>query len=155
MVFQRPATSHTQALGTIHMTTKLLKCLTILIFASCEQNGKLPESFKIGLIDFSVSKSRITQQIESGKTLEFGTLWSGFNKINTKSNQDTLIVDVNVELSTTLNYDGGFEVARDTLFLYAKRLERTDIKETVHSTLIYKILLKGQTYKEIEFKETN
>jgi hypothetical protein len=64
-------------------------------------------------------------------------------------------VDVNVEILTPLNYDGGFEVARDTLFLYAKRLDKPDTKETVHSTLTYKILSKGLTYNEVEFKETN
>jgi len=130
----------------------------ILSFASCGQNDKLHDSFKIGLVDFSVSKSRITKLLENDKTLEsleFGGLWNGFNKINVKTTSDTIYVDVNVELSTPLNYDGGFEVAHDTLFLYAKRLEKIDTKKTVHSTLKYIILSKGLTFKEVEFKETN
>lgn len=93
--------------------------------------------------------------MEGNKPLDFGALWVGLNKINVNTNKDTLIIDVNVELSIPLNYDGGFEVIRDTLFLYANRLGKANSKETVHSTLTYKILSKVLTYKEIEFKETN
>lgn len=137
------------------MKTKLLKLIIILSLTSCGHGEKLPDKFKIGLIDFKVKKSAAIEQIESGKTLDFGALWVGFNRINAKGNQDTLIFDVNVNLSISLNYDGGFEVVRDTLFLYAKRLDITNSKETVHSTLTYKILSKGLTYREIVFKEAN
>lgn len=137
------------------MMAKFLILNAILAFLSCRQIDKLPDKFKDGLLDFSVNKSRIIQQIEKGKPLEFGELWTGFNKINVKTSQDTLIIDVNVELLTPLNYDGGYEVAGDTLFLYAKRIDKTDSKETVHSTLTYKILSKGLTYNEVDFKPLN
>ena len=121
--------------------------------ASCGQGDNLPDKFKAGLFEFRVNKSKVSEQIAGDKPLDFGALWVGFNKINARQSQDTLILDVNIELSTPLNYEGGFEVTRDTLFLYARRLNKTDTKETVHSTLTYKISSKGLTYKEIEFKE--
>ena len=136
------------------MTTKLLQLIIILSLTSCGQGDKPPDKFKAGLLDFKVKKSEVSEQLEGNKPLDFGALWVGFNRINANTNHDTLIIDVNVNLSTSLNYDGGFEVVHDTLFLYAKRLDKTHSKKTVHSTLTYKIVSKGLTYKKIEFKET-
>jgi hypothetical protein len=135
------------------MTIKFFIPIVILAFASCRQSDKLSDKFKTGLINFSVSKSHVTQQLENDMPLEFGALWMGFNKINVRTNHDTLIADVNVELSTSLNYDGGFELIGDTLFLYAKCLDNEQNKKTVHSTLNYKISSTGLQYKEIDFKE--
>ena len=134
------------------MATKLFKLIIIVAFASCGQSDKLSGKFKTGLLDFSVNKSNVLRQLENGETSEFGALWTGLNKINVRTSHATLIVDVNVELSPSLDYDGGFELARDTLFLYAKRLDQTDTIETVHSTLSYKISAYGLKYKEIYFK---
>ena len=131
---------------------------TIFYLVSCGQNNKLSDDLKKGLLAFDVNHSAITEQLadtvpRTDKNL--GLLWGGLNEINAKKNQDTLLVDVNIDLSTPLKYDGGFEVIRDTLFLYAKQLDKTDNKELVHSTLTYKILSKGLTYSEIAFKEAN
>lgn len=135
---------------------RLLTILNILLLPSCSSKDNLPNDLKQGLLDFSVNKSIVTRQLEdttNGKTMESVSLWVGFNKLNARVNLDTLFVDVNVELSSTLNYDGGIDFVRDTLFLYAKNLDKMPTKETVHSTLTYKISTQGRTYKEIEFKE--
>lgn len=137
------------------MMTKIFILITVLALASCWQDARLPDKFKTGLLDFKVKKSTAIEQIENGNLLDMGALWTGFNRMNIRTNQDTLTIDVNIELSTPLNYDGGYEVARDTLFLFAKRLDKADAKENIHSTLTYKISSKGLTYKEIEFKELN
>src|ERR1043165_8348069 len=100
------------------MTTRPFQIFIILAFTSCGRGDKLPDKYKTGLIDFNTSISKVTQQVEKGETLEFGSLWSGFNKINATTNVDTLILQVNTELSKSSTYDGGFEVVRDTLFLY-------------------------------------
>ena len=138
------------------MTIKDLTLILITLLTACRDNSRLPDSLKKGLLDFSLSESSVTRQLSdtaNNKTLDLGALWTGLNKINARTSHDTLIVDVNIELPRTANYDGGIEFVNDTLFLYAKRLDQIDIKETVHSTLTYKISTNGQLYKEIEFKE--
>ncbi len=126
--------------------------LIFLLFISCETKDKLPKNLKIGLVEFYVKESLISQQLKVGKNLDLGSLWINFNQINFKLRTDTLIFDVNVELNTLLIYDGEFEIIQDTLFLYAKSLEKTDEIKTTHSTVTYKILSNGLNFREVKFK---
>lgn len=134
---------------------KLFKSIIIILFLiSCEYNNKVPDKFKKDLLDFNIYEwDGTVKDTSQGKSIEFGMLWSGFNKINTYLIGDTLFINVNTPLSKPLIYDGGCEYLKDTLFLYAKKLENKESKDTVHSNLYYKIFVKGRTYKEIEFKE--
>ncbi|MES2655871.1 MAG: hypothetical protein V4620_09800 [Bacteroidota bacterium] len=134
------------------MKVVILYILVVLV-ASCGVNNPLPANLKKGLVGFSVNKSYVTQQLENSKPFDAGALWINFNKINVKTHNDTLTVNVNTYLSKTLNYEGGYEFLHDTLFLYAKNIDNQLKKDTIHSTLTYKILTQGRLYKEIEFKE--
>ena len=138
----------------IGMKVKTFTLVLIITLMACGHDNLLPDSLKKNLIDFSTSESSVTMQVNGAPIqLDFGRLFGVFNKINVEKKHDTLSVDVHVELAKKGSYDGGIEFLRDTLFLYAKRVDYTDIKETVHSTLHYTISTNSQQYKEIEFKE--
>jgi hypothetical protein len=138
------------------MTTRSVTLILIVLLLSCRNEGQVPGKYKKRLLAFSVHKSILLEQpgdTAMYKSPGFGSLWTHFNKINARTVGDTLLVDVNTELSATLEYEGGIEFARDTLFLYAKCLDKELNRTTQHSTLSYKIDAKGQGFKEIEFKE--
>jgi hypothetical protein len=140
------------------MTKKWLTLILIVSLLSCRNEDQVLQKYKKGLLDFSVHKSTLLQQpadTTNDKSHGFGSLWTHFNKINAKTVGDTLYVDVNTGLSATLKYEGGIEFAGDTLFLYAKCLDKELKRIIQHSTLSYKIDAKGQGFKEIEFKELN
>src|SRR5687767_2413529 len=128
----------------------------VISVVACQKNKKLPDTLKKGLLHFEVHESKISEKLNDtskNNTLDPNELWVGFNKINVKTSLDTLQVEVNVDLLKGAKYDGGIEYARDTLFLYAKRLDHNNLIDTVHSTLTYKIFTSGRLYKEIEFQE--
>lgn len=75
------------------MKIKNVTLILIIVLTACQPNNSLSDSLKKDLISFSATKN---------KALETGSLWVGFNKINAKKNNDTLIVDVNIELASTL-----------------------------------------------------
>ncbi|MEZ4805199.1 MAG: hypothetical protein R2852_06885 [Bacteroidia bacterium] len=137
----------------MNILTINFKLFILLALTSCNQINKLPDKYKDGLLEFTVNPSKVTQDLKRGKATEFGALWIGFNRINIRKVKDTLIAEINVELTSTSNYDGGFELKGDTLFFYAKCLDKEKNKEQVHSTLTYKIKSSHLKYKEVEFKE--
>lgn len=134
-----------------------LTILLIILISSCKNENIIPLELKKGLVEFYVQPNKIEEYFNDssgGKTLKFGDLWINANKININSNLDTIIADVNIFVKKKLNYDGGYEFSKDTLYLYAKVLDCTTSKDdTILGTLHYKILKEGREYKEVEFKE--
>ena len=123
---------------------------------ACGHNNSIPDQYREDLLDFKANPSKVMQQLDrqtGDSSLIISSLWTTFNRINSKTNKDTIYADVNMELSKNLNYEGGCEFSNDTLFLYARNRDEQKSVETIHSTLSYKILAKGRSYKSVEFKE--
>lgn len=124
-----------------------------MIPAGCNRKEHMPEKFRNGLLSFLVSPNGHADTLPA--PTDFGELWVNFNKINVKKNGDTIIAIVNTFLKTEQQYDGGFEFKHDTLLLYSCKIFASKEKDSIFSTLTYKILSKGRSCNITDYRELN
>jgi hypothetical protein len=126
----------------------------IIFIASCSSTDSSFDKLEKNVAAFSIHESELSKLLKEPPSPDnFGDLWVAANMFHASLNQDTLTVDVNVDLASIKNLRGGCRFSNDTLFLYANGINRANDEETSHSTLRYKIVPKGQTYKELKFIE--
>ena len=134
------------------MLPRIFFILLSISFFTCKQKNAIPGHLQKGLINFSISESDYSLLPPEGLKEPHLPLWASNNFINKTVVHDTLLIDVNTEVMKPLSYAGGYEIADDTMFLYATNLSKSP-STLAFATLHYKIQLAGRTFKEISFKE--
>lgn len=124
-----------------------------MLLTECDSKKHMPDNYKNGLLSFVAKPHKFNDSLTTPE--HFGELWVNFNQFNIEKHGDTIIADVNTFLKIKQQYKGGFEFNHDTLLLYSCKIAPSNEKDSIFSTLTYKILSEGKSYKIVYYRELN